>query len=172
MEVAVEIRRERPTDHDAVRQVVTAAFQQADEARMVDAVRACGAPYISLVADIDGAVVGHVLFSPVTVDERPTDPLAMGLAPMAVAPAHQRAGIGGQLITRGVQLCRQARAPFVTVLGHPAYYPRFGFVRASQFGLRYVEEVPDEVFMALPLDDASDKPIPAGVIRYLPAFSA
>ena len=138
-------------DHTAIRRVVEAAFGQAVEADLIDALRASGAELLSLCAEVDGRVVGQVLFSPVRVHSPAFAGSAVGLAPMSVAPSHQRRGIGSLLVEEGLRRCRVAGHTAVFVLGHPGYYPRFGFAPASRFGLRSEYEVPDEVFMALEL---------------------
>ena len=145
------IRTEKENDRAGVYQINAAAFETRAEAELVEALRACVQPLISLVAEVDSAVVGHILFSPVSVsaDSRLR---MMGLAPMAVVPAHQRQGIGSALVRVGLERCRAMARSAVVVLGHPEYYPRFGFSPASRFGLRCEYNVPDEVFMAMELE--------------------
>ena len=162
------IRYERPDDADAVRRVNERAFDQPTEARLVDRLRGCNGA-LSLVADDDG-VVGHILFTPVVVDNGGEKVVGMGLAPMAVAPQRQRQGIGTRLVERGLEVLRQRRCPFVVVVGHPEYYPRFGFQRASAHGLRCQwDGMPDDAFMALVLDDRAMRSV-TGVARYRPEF--
>jgi putative acetyltransferase len=146
------------------------AFGRPDEAAMVAAVRESRVPTISLVAAVNRVIVGHVLLSPVSVDDH-HDRRGLGLAPMAVTPERQRQGIGGALIRAALRRARLLGYGFVVVLGWPAYYARFGFVPASRFGLRYESDAPDEAFMALALrEGALDGH--AGVARYQPAFSS
>jgi putative acetyltransferase len=114
-------------------------------------------------------VIGHILFSPVTLDLKSL-PLLMGLAPMAVVPGRQRTGVGSALVNAGLHECRVLGAVAIVVVGHPEYYPRFGFVRASSFGLACEFEVRDEAFMALELVESALRRSP-GVIRYHAAFS-
>lgn len=118
------IRHARPADHPAIRHVNEAAFGQPDEARLIEALREDGDVMFELVAEADGAVVGHILFSRLWADRTE---LIAALAPMAVHPEHQRKGLGGRLIESGIETCRDFGAHAVMVLGHPAYYPRFGF---------------------------------------------
>ncbi len=135
--MTIEIRPERPEDSAQVFAVNAAAFETEDEARLVDAVRAAAEPLISLVAVDGGAVVGHILFSPVSVEGEAPARRAIGLGPMAVAPEHQRRGIGSRLVRAGLDACRAIGEPVVFVLGHADYYPRFGFESAPARGLRY-----------------------------------
>jgi putative acetyltransferase len=161
------IRPERSVDADPIRAVTAAAFPTQAEATLVDALRRHRASVISLVAEDGGRVVGHILFSRVTLDG--SDQRMLGLAPMAVSPGRQRQGIGSELVRAGIAATRECGAAGVVVVGHPAFYPRFGFVPASRFGLRCEYDVPDDVFMALEL-------IPGvlqagGVVRYHRAFA-
>ncbi len=163
------IRPERSADEASVRIVNRSAFETSAEADLVDALREQADPTISLVADDGGSIVGHIFFSPVTLSGHAA-PSIMGLAPMAVLPAAQRRGIGSSLVAAGLESCRHAGSGAVVVLGHPGFYPRFGFVPASRFGMRCVYDVPDEVFMALELTPAvlAGK---GGTIHYHPAFA-
>ena len=165
---SMTIRDEDPADHDAVRHVNETSFGRPDEARLVDRLRKEASPIISLIAEINGAVVGHILFTPVRVECAGNDNwLAMALGPMAVLPAHQRQGVGGALIQEGLVRCTAINTPAVFVLGHPEYYPRFSFVPASQYGWRCTWAVPDEVFMVVPLRDTLMR---RGLVRYHEAF--
>ncbi len=163
----ISIREERPGDAGAIRDLHTVAFEGPVEARIVDLLRDSCPDLVSFVAEDGERVVGHVLFSPVTVE---TGPDGMGLAPVAVLPAYQRRGIGSALVERGLAALRDRGCPFVVVLGHPGYYPRFGFERASARGLRSQwEGVPDEAFMVLVLD-AGAMAGAGGVARYRAEF--
>ena len=151
------IRPERSPDQAQIRRVNELAFDQAAEADLVDRLRGCS-DRLSLVAEDDGAIVGHILFTPVVVDGR--NIAGMGLAPMAVMPDRQRRGIGSQLVVEGLRLLRERRCPFVVVVGHPEYYPRFGFEPASSHGLHSQwQGIPDTSFMVAILDP----PVMAGV---------
>lgn len=161
-------RVERAGDADAIREVVTAAFPTPDEARIVDELRADRDAWIdglSIVAtDADDSIVGYALYSRCRVDAEP----ALTLGPCAVVPSHQRTGAGSAAIVAGLTAARELGETLVLVLGHAEYYPRFGFVPASRFGIRAPFDVPDEAMMALPLDDA--RPVPSGTIAYPAAF--
>ena len=165
----MEIRPERTADIAAVRAVNLAAFEGSTEADLVDVLRRQADPIVSLVADEHGRIVGHILFTPVTLLAHPEMKI-MGLAPMAVVPAEQRRGIGSALVRAGLERCRELGFDAVIVLGHAEYYPRFGFVPASRFGIRSEYDVPDEAFMALELTPGimAGK---SGMIRYHDAFA-
>ena len=141
------IRPEEPEDNAAIHQVHTLAFGQPNEADLVDALRRNGGLTISLVAVQDSRIVGHIAFSPVTITSDPAPIAALGLAPMAVLPEYQRMGIGSQLVEAGLNACRSTDYGIVIVLGHPHYYPRFGFAPAKPYGIVWEHDVPDEVFM-------------------------
>lgn len=160
------VREEQPGDVDAIRGITTAAFGQPQEAELVDTLRVSCSDRISLVAvDVDD-VVGHILFTPASIGNIH----GMGLAPMAVAPGLQRGGIGSKLIRVGLTAVAERGCPFVIVLGHADYYPRFGFEPASTRGVRCEWDVPDEAFMLLVLDEARMDGV-SGLARYRPEFS-
>jgi len=166
------IRDEAAGDAPAVRAVLEEAFASPLEAGIVDALRAACSDRLSLVAEGDGGIVGHILFTPAEIDAAEGVLRGYGLAPMAVRPAWQRRGIGSALIAEGTRRLRDAGVPYVIVLGHPEYYPRFGFERASRHGVRCQwPGVPDEAFMLLVLDPAV-APRLAGLARYRPEFDA
>ena len=146
-----------------------AAFGRPDEADLVDHLRAEGVALVSLVAELEKRLVGHLLFSRVWIDTTGTSIPAVALAPMAVLPGYQRHGIGGRMIQLGLNLLRQRDEQIVIVLGHPDYYPRFGFGRARQFGLKDVYGAPDEAFMAMELVEGALSPC-AGLVHYQPEF--
>src|SRR5688500_12785147 len=146
--MTVEIRREMPGDEPQVRRINEEAFNQRVEANLVDRLRAACADYLSFVAVDGDEVVGHILFTPVTLDG--SQLAGMGLAPMAVLPAKQRRGVGSRLVRHGLDHLRRAGCPLVVVVGHPEYYPRFGFEKASALKLRSQwDAVPDEAFMVM-----------------------
>jgi putative acetyltransferase len=168
MHERIVVRDEAPRDHAAVRAIHAAAFGRAAEADLVDALRAQAQPCVSIVAEVDGTVTGHIMFSPVTADGHPQARL-MGLAPLAVLPAHQRRGIGSVLVRAGLDRCTALGIQAVVVLGHPAYYPRFGFAPASRWGIRCVYDAPEEAFMLLELRPGALRGV-QGTARYHPAF--
>lgn len=166
------IRPETQADIAAVHTINVDAFTTSElgysgEAEIVDELRSSHPQgLLSLVAEAAGKVVGHILFSPVTIGEQ--DVIGMGLGPMAVTPACQRAGIGSQLIEDGIKQLRNHGTPFIVVLGHPQYYSRFGFRRASAQGIHCeYDGVPDEAFMVLVLEESF---VAQGAARYLPEF--
>jgi putative acetyltransferase len=167
----VTIRDEKPEDVIAIRHLNEEAFGQPLEARLVDLLRANQAVLLSLVATVEDRVVGHILYSPVCVGSDPSELRGAGLGPMAVLPEFQRRGIGSKLIAEGNERLRKSGCPFIVVVGHPEYYPRFGFQIASGHGLRCEWEVPDEAFMVLPLD-ASKLSAISGLVRYRDEFAA
>jgi len=162
------IREERQADVERIHAVNLAAFETATDADLVKALRERAAPLISLVAEDDANIIGHILFSPVTLANEP-GLLLMGLAPMAVVPARQRQGVGSRLVREGLERCRQLNAAAVVVLGHPEYYPRFGFAAASRLSLRSEYDVPDGVFMVRELRDGALSGR-SGTIRYHSVF--
>ena len=161
------IRLDEPSDAAQVRQVNDQAFGTTTESRLVDALRdAAGS--ISMVATIDSRVIGHILFTPVTI-EPTTATRAAGLGPMSVHPVYQRAGVGTRLVQAGLDQCRDRGYQAVVVVGHPAYYPRFGFVPAHTNGLTCEFRVPPGVFMVLELEAGALAGV-TGLVRYHPAF--
>ncbi len=164
------VRPERPEDSDAIRRVVENAFGRPQEADLVDALRRRGAVTLSLVAEQDGEVVGHILFSPVTIGSGPSTLQALGLGPLAVSPSHQNRGIGSRLVRDGIERCREAGHEIVVVLGHPGYYPRFGFAPAMTHGIGRELDVPDGAFMVMELREGALGGR-SGVVRYQPEFT-
>ena len=167
---SVTVRDEAPADVDAVRDVVTRAFEQPAESQLVDALRKAGKATISLVAEREGRIVGHVMFSPVTIADAPHTPFASGLAPLAVLPEHQKHGIGSALVRAGLARCRAAGHAFVVVLGSPAYYGRFGFVDAERYRLHSEYHVPPGVFQVLEIAPHALAGM-SGLVRYAEEFA-
>jgi len=167
--MSLSIRPEGPTDAAAIRRVLEAAFPTADEARLVELLRAGEHLLVSMVAEEDEVIVGYIAFSPVQIDGQAIQGIGLGLAPLAVLPAQQRRGIGSALVREGLAACGRAGYGFVVVLGEPAYYRRFGFDRADRRGLGN-EYGADEAFMVLELRDGTI-PGRGGVVRYGPEFA-
>jgi putative acetyltransferase len=167
----ITIRQETKEDRAAVHHVNEVAFGRVGEAALVDALREVAHPHISLVATLDDQVVGHIFFSPVSIESDDSVLTALGLAPMAVLPEYQSQGIGSALVREGLKECQRIGHNIVVVLGHPEYYPRFGFIPAIQKGLRCEYQVPDEAFMVLELIPDALKGR-RGLVKYHPAFSS
>jgi len=165
----VIIRQERPQDIAAIHEVNEKAFEETLEARLVDVLRTNNAVTLSLVAVVDDQIVGHILFTPVRLETGDRDLEGVGLGPMAVLPDFQRRGIGSKLVNEGLLKLRELGVSFVVVVGHPEYYPRFGFVLASRFRIRCEWEVPDEVFMILPFDPSMREGA-SGLAKYREEF--
>jgi putative acetyltransferase len=164
------IRAEEPKDASQIRTVNELAFGKRAEADLVERLRQNCGDSLSLIAEDQGVVVGHILFTPVEIERDARRIVGMGLAPMAVRPDRQRQGIGSQLVTRGLELLRARGCPFVVVVGHPKYYPRFGFERASTHGVvSQWDRIPDEAFMILIL--AAHGANMSGVARYREEFN-
>jgi putative acetyltransferase len=142
------IRPEKDLDQTGVRAVNLAAFETAAEADLVDILHDQVQPIISLIAELEGKVIGHIMFSPVYLSADPSLQL-MGLAPMAVLPEFQHGGVGSKLVAAGLECRKRDGVAAVVVLGHPQYYPRFGFLPAVEFEIDCEYEVPAEVFMEL-----------------------
>ena len=160
-----EIREERPGDVASIHAVNTRAFGRDREANIVDALRSNNAVSLSLVAIREHKLIGHIMYSPVTVG----DATGAGLAPLAVLPEHQRRGIGSELVRAGNQRLEAAGCLFIVVIGHPSFYPRFGFKPAGLYDISCLWNVPDDAFMVAMLSEpASDL---KGVARYRPEFS-
>lgn len=168
----IKIREETEEDAPAIRRVHELAFGQPTEANIVDKLRTTTCPkMLSLVAVQDDEVIGHILFSPVILNSDQGEVQGMGLAPMAVLPAYQRKGAGTGLVEEGLKRLRQAGCPFVIVLGHPDYYPRFGFEKASRYTISSQwNGVPGEAFMIRVFNEEV-MPSGGGVVRYRDEFN-
>lgn len=168
--IALAIRAEKEKDAAAVRTVVSCAFGRRDEADLVDALRMSCPDRVSLVAEVNGKPVAHILFTPVVLDAAARCLEGMGLAPVAVLPEFQGRGIGSRLIKMGLEKLRNDGRSFVVVLGEPAYYSRFGFQAASHFGIACeFEGVPEDALMILAFDEQAVDGA-SGVARYRPEF--
>lgn len=166
----ISVRTEKPEDIAVIHQINAQAFGSPAEANLVDALRRNGKAVFSFVAEDNGRLVGHILFSEVVIESEEGQISGIGLAPMAVSPERQNEGIGSRLVEHGLKACREAGQPFVVVLGHSEFYPRFGFVPASRFGIRSEYDVRDEVFMILELQEGSLADF-AGIAKYQSEFN-
>ena len=165
-----ELRAERPEDAVAIRAVLATCFPTEAEARLVELLRAAGHLPVSLVAVGDEGLIGHVAFSPVTLERRAVVGRGVGLAPLAVLEAHRRRGVGAALVRAGLDACATAGFGWVVVLGDPAYYARFGFRPAADAGLRG-EYGGGPAFQVLELRSGS-LPVAAGLVRSAPEFAS
>jgi len=165
------IRWETPEDKVAIRNVNEEAFSQKEEAEIIEKLRNRGVLTISLVAIQDGEIVGHIAFSPVVIESESSNFEAIALAPMAVLPMYQRQGIGSEMVRAGLEECRRLGHEIVVVLGHPDYYPRFGFILAKPKGIDCEFEVPEEAWMILELREAALAGR-RGVVRFQPEIKA
>jgi putative acetyltransferase len=164
------IRLEKPEYQIGIRHINTEAFDTDAEANLIDALRKSGTPLISLVAEENGELVGHILFSPVTLETGNCNISIAGLAPMAVAPAFQKGKIGSMLVKEGLSHCKKAGYAAVVVLGHPDYYPRFGFIPSVNYGIKPEFDVPAEVFMAKELRKGALTDC-NGIVKYHKVFN-
>jgi putative acetyltransferase len=166
------IRQEQFEDRNAIYELNTLAFQQENESKLIDAIRASEffIPELSLVAVKEKEVIGHILFSMISIETRNGAVPTLGLAPMAVKPEYQNQGIGSALVREGLKRCEQLGFEHVVVLGHPHFYPKFGFQPAILKGIKPPFQVPDEAFMVLEIKKGSLKDI-NGTVKYPPAFA-
>jgi len=162
----IKICNEETKDIDQVRAILRAAFPTDAESKLVDALRANGKAVLSLVAAHDQQILGHILFSPVSTTP-PDTAKGIGLAPVAVHPNAQSQGIGSALIREGLARCKTLGYDYCVVLGDPKYYARFGFKKASSFGLQNEYGV-DEEFMLIPF---SNPELAHGIVRYASEFA-
>jgi len=170
----IHIRPEKPEDIASIENVTTRAFQGEEEANLIAAIRTSDyfIPELSLVAlDDNTQTVGHILFSPVKIESPETSVEALALAPMAVLTECQNSGIGTLLVQHGLAACKKLGYSIVIVVGHPEYYPRFGFRPARDCGIKAPFEVPDEAFMVLELVPGALKNV-RGVVKYSPPFDS
>ena len=167
------IRAETAGDFDAVRKLNKKAFGGKNESMLVDSLRRSDdfIPGLSIVTEKDGKVVGHILFSLIRIIAQGSETPALALAPMAVLPSYQNQGIGSALVKYGLNECGKSGHKIVVVVGHPEYYPRFGFIKAGEKGLKLPFEAPDEVFMVIELAPGALSGV-SGTVEYPPEFSA
>lgn len=162
------IRNEEEKDFPAVRAVNASAFETIVEANLVDTLRGQAQPIVSLAAEDNKAVLGHIMFSPVSLSGHPELKI-VGLAPMAVTPTHQKKGIGLALVRAGLVRCKELGFGAVVVLGHPEYYPRFGFSPSTRFGIGCEYAAPEDAFMVVELQQGYLRG-KSGTIKYHAAF--
>jgi putative acetyltransferase len=167
----MNIREERPDDVEEIWQVNSEAFETSAEANLVNSLRDSGCTFVSLVAEIEGKIVGHILFTPVKLSGNGNTLKLMGLAPMSVLKPFQNKGIGSELVKAGLELLKSQGYDAVVVLGHPEYYPRFNFVPSITYDIKSEYDVPDDVFMILELAPGSlDNH--KGIVKYHQAFNS
>ncbi len=170
----VTVRAETESDHAAIARVVGAAFSPREgEVRLVDAIRRAPGfdPRLSLVAEVDGEVVGHLLFSPCVIETAGGEVAALALAPVSVVPGYEHLRVGTLLIRQGLAEAAHLGHGIVIVLGHPKYYRRFGFRPARPLGIVAPWPVPGAVFQVLELRPGALAGV-AGTVRYPPPFDA
>jgi putative acetyltransferase len=164
----MQIRTETENDQSSVRKLNELAFDGSAEANLVDGLRRNAKPIVSLVAEDDGEIVGHIMFSPVA-HSTDAELKLMGLAPMAVMPVQQRSGIGSALVEAGLESCKELQIDGVVLLGHPHYYPIYGLLPSSKYGIVSEYDVPEEVFMVLELRPGALQG-KSGRVHYHPEF--
>lgn len=177
MNQTVIIRKETPEDYTSVIELTAKAFESmsfsdGDEDELVERLRK--APTfisdLSLVAELDGQVVGHILFSPLVIDNGQQQFQSLVLGPVSVLPEYQKRGIGGQLIRAGHQKAKELGFQSVILIGHPEYYPRFEYKPASTLGIKTHYELPsDDVFMAVELTEGALSNV-SGMVVFPPEF--
>lgn len=166
----MHIRQEQPEDFQAIRTINEKAFGRPEEANIIEKLRSNCPDILSLVAVCEDRIVGHILFSPAVIETDNGLIEGMGLAPMAVLTEYQNQGIGSSLVKSGIDILRKRACPFIIVLGHPEYYPRFGFEQAFVYGLKCQwQGVPDEAFMVIFFDETL-KQSASGIARYRDEF--
>jgi putative acetyltransferase len=163
------IRAETGEDNPGVRRVEELAFGRPDEANIVDGIRSRGGVILSLMALEEDEIIGHILFSPVTIVEGDRVEKGVALGPVAVLPSHQKLGVGSRLCWEGLAQLREMGHKIAVVLGHSEYYPRFGFQPGEDYGVRCPWDVPPEVFMVMELQTGALEGV-TGMVTYLPEF--
>jgi putative acetyltransferase len=168
----VRIRKETESDFGKVKEVLDLAFGQAGEGKLVEKLRDNPEfiPELSLVAEFKKEIIGYILFFPIRIKSDKNKSGSLALAPMAVLPLHQRSGVGTQLVEEGLARTRELGYGSVVVVGHPRFYPRFGFVPASRWKIKAPFDVPDEAFLALELRERG-LDAAGGLVLYPPGFS-
>jgi putative acetyltransferase len=167
----IKYRPEETKDHAAIFEINQLAFPEDNEARLVDMLRDSESYVngLSMVAEKDGEIVGHILFTKLTIESSNRDNIALSLAPLAVKPNFQRQGIGAGLIKEGIKACKSLGYGAIVVVGHPEYYPKFGFSPAREKGLGTPFPVPDDAFMVYELVPGYLDNI-QGIVKLAPEF--
>lgn len=167
----INLRHETINDYAEIKNVNDLAFEQADEGLLIEKLRLNPGfiNKLSIVAESKNRVIGHILFFPIKIQEDSKKHESLALAPMSVLPDYQNKGIGGQLITKGLEIAKELGFKSVIVLGHKDYYPRFGFLPASRWRIKAPFDVPDEVFMAIELVSDGLKNV-SGIVEYPKEF--
>ncbi|MFK4414533.1 MULTISPECIES: GNAT family N-acetyltransferase [Bacillus] len=172
----VTIRQEQKSDYRKTEEVVKEVFLNEEysdkkEHELVKRIRECDAfvPELSIVA-VDEEIVGHIMLSKITIEKDGASVDSLALAPVSVARGHQKKGIGGKLIVAALEKAKGLGYGSVVVLGHPEYYPKFGFKKASEWNIKAPFEVPDEVFMVMELRGNALEGV-EGVVEYSSAFA-
>jgi putative acetyltransferase len=164
------IKNEDPEDIQKIHELNGIAFGRETEAALVDKLRSSKALTLSLVAMEEGSIVGHIAFSPITINAEDQTISAIGLGPIAVSPERQRSGIGSRLVEAGLGEIKRLGHKIVIVLGNPEFYSRFGFLPARKFGIRWQFDVPDDVFMVKELCEHALQGV-KGIVKYRPEFN-
>ncbi|MGE8054647.1 GNAT family N-acetyltransferase [Bacillus mycoides] len=172
----VTIRQEQQNDCSKTEEVVQQSFLNEEfsdkkEHELVKRIRECDAfiPELSIVA-VDEEIVGHIMLSKIKIEQDGTSVESLALAPVSVARGHQKKGIGGKLIVAALEKAKELGHESVVVLGHPEYYPKFGFKKASDWNIKAPFEVPDEVFMVIELGENALQGV-EGIVQYSSAFA-
>jgi len=171
--MTITLRPETSKDYQDITRINDSAFEQKNEGIIIESLRKNKnfVPELSIVAEKDEMIIGHILFFPVQIKSKDNSYRTVSLAPMAVLPEYQNQGVGGKLVKYGLEKCREKGYQSVIVLGHPEYYPRLGFEKASKWGIRPPFEAPDEAFMAIELVEGGLKDV-SGVVEYPGEYSA
>lgn len=168
MPLQIFLRQETPEDYEEIFELNRIAFRQDNEAKLIEALRknpAVFVPGLSIVAALDNGIVGHILFTRISIkDESGALHKSLGLAPMAVRPEFQKKGIGGRLIRNGLEAAKELGFKSVIVLGHEHYYPKFGFEPAGKWNIKAPFEVPGNAFLAIELVKGGLKNVSGTVI--------
>lgn len=166
----MNIRQESPQDFQAIYEINHLAFEQEGESQLIEKIRKSETfiPELSLVAEQNNKVIGHILFSKIKIIGEQSYP-SLALAPMSVHPDFQNKGIGSQLVTQGLQIAKKLNFEHVIVLGHHNFYPKFGFQKASNWSIQCPFEVPGDHFMAIELVEGSLEN-KGGLVEYPPIF--